>query len=491
MPEPLVAKQTNPLQAQAVTPTNTSGATAATQGKPAPQKPIFPTPDDVIKVLPDASKKNIIQYLPYVLKAMCEYNMLSKNQLIAFIATIGTETASFAPIPEMNPSLSNPEGGVKYKGRGFIQITHLSNYRAASKKFGVDLVANPDLALQPELAAKIGCWFWSGGTGSPDIRPYAEKGDWNNCRSLVNAGSPGKYGVCWGRADYEKWIANGIRVFQQGLDPAAIGVMPLSGAYGKGCIDPGSGGSRTISSTNPQSQGDALATALGLHLLDRQKTHILKARMNCANFTDLLKLDVQKTFKATSFGTDLDGDYTVEELIIYPLSPGLEVFVHAYKPDPNAPDPQIFLHDTNSGLGPNQIPTPGGATSVPTDQIRRKIYEAAKAYYGTNTSAGPGNGNTACAWSVNNILQAAIGHKIGAATDDSWSVRDALNAGYGKKLPVSEAQSGDIAFFGNYCHIGIVVDGGIWSNSSSTATWTWKAGMDFGGNGANIFQVLK
>lgn len=40
-------------------------------------------------------------------------------------------------------------------GRGFVQLTHKANYETASKKLGVDLIANPDKAMIPEVAAII------------------------------------------------------------------------------------------------------------------------------------------------------------------------------------------------------------------------------------------------------------------------------------------------------------------------------------------------
>lgn len=53
-----------------------------------------------------------------------------------------------------------PGDGAKYCGRGYVQLTGKTNYAKATAKlralgFDVDLVANPDLAMRPDLAAVI------------------------------------------------------------------------------------------------------------------------------------------------------------------------------------------------------------------------------------------------------------------------------------------------------------------------------------------------
>lgn len=48
-----------------------------------------------------------------------------------------------------------PGDGKRFAGRGYVQITGRANYAKASTLTGRDLVANPDLALQPAIAAKI------------------------------------------------------------------------------------------------------------------------------------------------------------------------------------------------------------------------------------------------------------------------------------------------------------------------------------------------
>jgi putative chitinase len=45
--------------------------------------------------------------------------------------------------------------GVKYSGRGFVQLTWQVNYQMAGAKLGHDLAGNPDLAMRPDIAALI------------------------------------------------------------------------------------------------------------------------------------------------------------------------------------------------------------------------------------------------------------------------------------------------------------------------------------------------
>ena len=60
--------------------------------------------------------------------------------------------------------------GWNYRGRGFIQITGRNNYTAAKKAIGIDIVKDPDLALQPEVAAKIAEWYFT----SNNIWPFCD-----------------------------------------------------------------------------------------------------------------------------------------------------------------------------------------------------------------------------------------------------------------------------------------------------------------------------
>lgn len=79
---------------------------------------------------------------------------------------------------------SQPGDGYKYRGRGVIQLTGKDNYAHFGKLIGVDLVNNPDLAADPDVAAKLAIAFWKEkGAGAP-----AQQGNVQAVTQLINGG---------------------------------------------------------------------------------------------------------------------------------------------------------------------------------------------------------------------------------------------------------------------------------------------------------------
>lgn len=160
---------------------------------------------------------------------------------------------------------------------------------------------------------------------------------------------------------------------------------------------------------------------------------------------------------------------------------------------PNTAGP-LQAQALNSQPGGNQA-AQDQLNKDPQQSINQKIYAAASSYEGTSTVKGPDGGNKACAWSVNNILQDAIGHKIGSNTNYVPSVEAGLQVA-GQLVKRDEAEAGDIVVAGDQSHIGIYMGGGVvLSNSSSKKAFRWRSGIDFdgyyGSSKSRIYRVLK
>lgn len=61
------------------------------------------------------------------------------------------------PRRDIDPAADND--GERYRGRGYVQLTGLANYRAADQALNLGLVEDPDRASIPQIAAKILVWF--------------------------------------------------------------------------------------------------------------------------------------------------------------------------------------------------------------------------------------------------------------------------------------------------------------------------------------------
>lgn len=81
--------------------------------------------------------------------------------------------------------------GYRYRGRGFVQITGRANYAKAGKILGIDLVGNPDLALDPWVAARIlvigSQEGWFTGKGLPSFIDEIDEDDTEELREFAQA----------------------------------------------------------------------------------------------------------------------------------------------------------------------------------------------------------------------------------------------------------------------------------------------------------------
>ena len=203
-----------------------------------PESAKLVTPEVVHKMLPNASRRTIDKNYSLIMEALASRGIADPKMVIYAFATINVETSTFKPVPEWGRGegrYRTPTGD--YYGRGFIQLTWEANYRGAGNAIGVDLIHNPDLALNPEVAAKIFAWFLTAGNHEQRIRDALNVGDLGAARAVVNGGTNGLQG-------FSNAYNKGLEVFQAPApapapapdpqpapasitpDPAAVSITP-------------------------------------------------------------------------------------------------------------------------------------------------------------------------------------------------------------------------------------------------------------------------
>lgn len=95
--------------------------------------------------------------------------------------------------PDKARELGNlqPGDGAKFCGRGYVQMTGRANYARAEAELGVPLTSDPDLAMQPDVAAKImrrgmqEGWF-TGKSLATYLPATADIHQFTNARRIIN-----------------------------------------------------------------------------------------------------------------------------------------------------------------------------------------------------------------------------------------------------------------------------------------------------------------
>ncbi len=149
------------------------------------------------QIMPNLSQAKAEQYLPHLNRAMAEAGINTPMRKAAFLAQLAHESGQFRYMEEIasgaayegRKDLGNtqPGDGVRFKGRGPIQLTGRANYRAAGKALGIDLENNPKRAADPDVGFRTAAWFWN----SRNLNTYADAGNFREVTRRINGGYNG------------------------------------------------------------------------------------------------------------------------------------------------------------------------------------------------------------------------------------------------------------------------------------------------------------
>ena len=166
--------------------------------------PTDSTPYDVTEIINSSAVDiEIREYaeisIPLILTEAEESGVTDPGQIAYILATADHESLLGKFLEELasgeeyegREDLGNtePGDGPRFKGRGYVQITGRTNYTNWSERLGVDLVGNPELAADPEIAATILVEGMRDGSFTGDgLSDYisGENRDFVNARQIVN-----------------------------------------------------------------------------------------------------------------------------------------------------------------------------------------------------------------------------------------------------------------------------------------------------------------
>lgn len=153
----------------------------------------------ILKKIAPAARSSIINGLSKAMPQVIQIaNLTTPLRQAQFLAQLAHESDGFRATTEYasgknyngRADLGNRPGtndGVTYKGRGLIQLTGRANYGMMSKKLGVDLLNNPQLAAQFPYAALTAAYFWK----DKNLNPLADIGDIDAITQRINGGYNG------------------------------------------------------------------------------------------------------------------------------------------------------------------------------------------------------------------------------------------------------------------------------------------------------------
>jgi putative chitinase len=161
------------------------------------EAPAGVTLEQLMALMPRLNRAVAGMYLRPLNEAMLEAGITTKARRAAFLAQLAHESAELRYMEEIasgeayegRVSLGNtqPGDGMRYKGRGPIQLTGRANYRAAGKALGVDLENEPQRAAAPEVSFRVAGWYWA----SRGLNALADVGDFLTITRRINGGENG------------------------------------------------------------------------------------------------------------------------------------------------------------------------------------------------------------------------------------------------------------------------------------------------------------
>ena len=141
----------------------------------------------------ERQRRNIAAIGPLMPGALNHYAINTPLRQAHFLAQVCEESYALSDMEEEASgaeyegrvaSLGNtqPGDGARFKGRGLIQVTGRANYRKLGDELHLDLLTNPKVAGEPQVAVSSACQYWA----DHHLNVLADKDDIQGITRRVN-----------------------------------------------------------------------------------------------------------------------------------------------------------------------------------------------------------------------------------------------------------------------------------------------------------------
>lgn len=148
-------------------------------------------------IYPNCPQPRLDIYLPILQNCLDKYSIDTLPRIRMFLAQVGHESAELRYTEELASGIAyegrkdlgntQPGDGVRYKGRGLIQITGRSNYALCGLSLDLPLLDQPDLLAKYSPSVESACWYWN----NNNLNSYCDKGDFIGLTKRINGGTNG------------------------------------------------------------------------------------------------------------------------------------------------------------------------------------------------------------------------------------------------------------------------------------------------------------
>lgn len=153
--------------------------------------------EKLVEVLPRSARHDLILGFINEIPHLLERGINTDLRLCHFLAQCCHESDGLKTFEEYasgqkyewREDLGNfHEGdGMKFKGRGAIQLTGRHNYIEAGTALKLDLVSHPEQAADPKIGWEVAAWYWI----SRKLNLFADRNDITTITRRVNGGLNG------------------------------------------------------------------------------------------------------------------------------------------------------------------------------------------------------------------------------------------------------------------------------------------------------------